>query len=309
MWCSPIPILLSSELAGQGLRSDTLAQEASRPDGELVRVMRGAYVQRDALSGLTRSQVHRVKIIAAHLTGLLDGGSILARESAAVMHGIPLIGAVPEQVQVVQRGRDGGRTSAGLRTLRAHEGFATVLNDGLLMASVAQTLADLGRQRPLRDVLAGFDAMLREGRVTKEEIAAAAPKRSRGRPRLRRVITAADPASESPGESLSRAVMLEHHLPLPNLQESVRDEYGGLLGRVDFIWFDYGVIGEFDGRVKYGRALTDRSTDEVLVDERRREINIERATGMRVVRWLWDDAFRERGLLEILAGVGIRSMH
>ncbi|SDN39342.1 hypothetical protein SAMN05216355_10318 [Actinomyces ruminicola] len=177
------------------------------------------------------------------------------------------------------------------------------------MASVVQTLADLGRRRPLRDVLAGFDAMLRAGRVTKEAIAAAAPKRSWGRPRLCRAIEVADPASESPGESLSRAVMIEHHLPMPALQEPVRNERGGLLGRVDFIWPERGVIGEFDGRVKYGRELAGGPVEEVLLAERRREIDIELATGMRVVRWLWDDAFRERGLLEVLAEAGVRSLH
>lgn len=270
-----------------------------------MRVVRGAYVRRDAFSSLSRSQAHRVVIIAARLTGLLDDGAILARESAAVMHGIPLVGEVPQQVQVVRLGRDGGRTSAAIRTLRACHGFETVLDDGVPVASVAQTLADLGRRRRIRDVLAGFDAMLRAGRVTKEAIAAAAPKRSRGRPRLCRTIEAADPNAESPGESLSRAVMIEHHLPLPTLQEPVRDQRGGLLGRVDFIWPEHGVIGEFDRRVKYGRELTGRPVEEVLLAERRREIDIERVTGMRVVRWLWDDAMREHGLLEILAGAGI----
>ncbi|MDO4901919.1 hypothetical protein [Actinomyces sp.] len=234
---------------------------------------------------------------------------MLARESAAVIHGIPLVGEIPKQVQVVRPGRDGGRSSMGIHTLRAGCDFQTVLDDGVSVASVAQTLADLGRRRPLRYVLAGFDAMLREGRVTKDGITAAAPERTWGRQRLRRTIQAADPDSESPGESLSRAVMIEHHLPMPALQEPVRDQRGGLLGRVDFIWPEHGVIGEFDGRVKYGRELTGRPVDNVLLAERRRELDIESATGMRVVRWLWDDAWREQGLLEILAGAGIRPIH
>ncbi len=305
MWTSPIPIILSSDLAGQGRRSDVLAQEAARSGGELIRIRRGVYVRRSEFSSLSRQQAHVVKVIAARLTGALDG-AVLARESAAVIHGIPLVGAIPQQVQVVRPGRDGGRMSSGIRTLRAGHGFQTVLDDGVPVASVAQTLADLGRRRPLRDVLAGFDAMLRAGRVTKEDIAAAAPERSRGRPRLYRTIEVADPNAESPGESLSRAVMIEHHLPMPALQEPVRDQHGGLLGRVDFIWPEHGVIGEFDGRVKYGRELTGRPVDEVLLAERRRELDIESATGMRVVRWLWDDAWREQGLLEILAGAGIR---
>ena len=108
---------------------------------------------------------------------------------------------------------------------------------------------------------------------------------------------------------MSRAVMIEHHLPMPDLQKKIVDRSGGFIGRVDFIWPGLRVIGEFDGAVKYTRGLTGRSAEETVVDERRREQALERTTGMRVVRWVWDDALRESGLLRILADVGVRPLH
>ena len=45
------------------------------------------------------------------------------------------------------------------------------------------------------------------------------------------------------------------------------------------------------------------------MEERRREHAIERATGMRVVRWLWEDAFRETGMLRALAEAGVKSLY
>lgn len=49
------------------------------------------------------------------------------------------------------------------------------------------------------------------------------------------------------------------------------------------------MVGEFDGREKYGRAV--RPGDdvrEVLWREKRREDRI-RATGLAVVRWVWSE--------------------
>ncbi|QPL05165.1 hypothetical protein ID810_10625 [Actinomyces respiraculi] len=309
MWTSPIPIHLSHDLAAAGKRRDYLSRRARPPSNDLIRLLRGAYVQRQDLEGLSHARAHEVSIHAARLTGLLTEGAVLARESAAVMLGIPLVGALPHQVQVVRRGRDGGRSTPGVRTLRASGDYQSLTRDGVEISSVAQTLADLARRRPLWSVLPGLDAMLRSGQVTKDQITSLASPGSHGRTRLLHAVAVADPASESVGESLSRAVMIEENVPLPELQETVRSAQGEFLGRVDFIWPQAGVIGEFDGHVKYSGQLTGRNLDTVLLDERRREIDIERATGMRVVRWLWEDAFKRTGMLRVLADVGIRPVH
>ncbi|WP_235954000.1 hypothetical protein [Actinomyces faecalis] len=274
-------------------------------------LLRGAYVNRQEFTALDLSQRHLTRVCALRLVGRLSPEAAIARESAAVLHGLPLIGSLPDRVQLVRRGRSGGKTSAATRTLPAPEDCEIIEIDGVRVTSVAQTLVDLGRRRPFASNLTSLDDALRRGSVTKDQLLTLvnAHPHTAGNIRIRRWIEVADPRSESPGESLSRAVMLEHHLPPPSLQAKICDPRGRFIGRVDFIWPDRGVIGEFDGNVKYGRQMSGRSLDEVIQAERRREIALEQASGMRVVRWVWKDAWHREPLLHILADVGLNRTH
>ena len=125
---SPIPILLSRELSERGRHRGALALEAARPGSDLVRVCRGAYVHRAELARLTRSEAHRLRVVAARMTGALPERAVVARESAAAVQRIPLIGELPEQVQLVRPDRDGGRGDrrfpepAGARGVRRRRG-------------------------------------------------------------------------------------------------------------------------------------------------------------------------------------------
>ena len=68
-------------------------------------------------------------------------------------------------------------------------------------------------------------------------------------------IRLADGGAESPGESRVRWFCWAHRLPVPRTQYEVRDARGNLRGTCDLWWQEAGVLGEFDGRVKYGRLL------------------------------------------------------
>jgi hypothetical protein len=91
----------------------------------------------------------------------------------------------------------------------------------------------------------------------------------------------ADGRSESPLESLSRLHILRLRLPTPELQVVLASEMGEFIGRSDFYWDEYGVIGEADGAAKYGDSSE-------LPKERTRHGNLEEA-GLVVVRWGWSD--------------------
>ncbi|WP_172120542.1 hypothetical protein [Actinomyces faecalis] len=311
MVSTPISIELTRELLDNGLSRYALAQSAREGTADLMRLCQGAYVRRVDFRELNGSQQHRVRVCALHLTGRLRPGAVLARESAAVVYGIPLIGPLPERVQLVRVGRTGGRRTTATRTLPAPDDYEVIEKDGLPIASVAQTLVDLGRRRCLASNLTSLDHALRQGWVTKEHLLELIDRHpgTRGNGPARRWIELADPQSESPGESLSRAVMIENHLPLPELQHKVVDERGAFLGRVDFIWPELGVIGEFDGRVKYGRELSRGKIEDVIERERRREIAIEQTTGMRLVRWMWGDIWGSQHMLQLLADAGVRPTH
>jgi len=70
---------------------------------------------------------------------------------------------------------------------------------------------------------------------------------------------------------------------------------GEIYARTDF-WIEaHQTVGEFDGKVKYGRALYEQSGDlgdvdlgAVLFAEKRREDDI-RTDGAEVVRWTWSE--------------------
>ncbi len=115
-----------------------------------------------------------------------------------------------------------------------------------------------------------------------------AVERAAGRPgstRARRVALAADGGAESPGETRSRVAIARAHLPTPTLQYEVPE-----LGvRTDLLWEEFRTVGEFDGKVKYGRALRPgQDPGDVVFAEKRREDAL-RNLGYEVVRWTWDE--------------------
>ena len=89
-----------------------------------------------------------------------------------------------------------------------------------------------------------------------------------------------DGRRENALESLSFGRFLEWRLPLPVLQHEFSDA-AGFIGRVDFYWPAFALVGEADGRLKY-------TSPEVLYAEKRRQERLE-ALGLRVLRWGWSD--------------------
>ena len=74
---------------------------------------------------------------------------------------------------------------------------------------------------------------------------------------------------------------------------------GRFVGRSDFGWPDFGVLGEFDGKAKYGELLRrpGQSAEEVLIAaENRREDRL-RELGWMVIRWMWQDLTRPEALI------------
>jgi hypothetical protein len=81
-------------------------------------------------------------------------------------------------------------------------------------------------------------------------------------------------------------------LPAPELQRQIIDTRGRPVGRVDFCWEDHRTVGEFDGKIKYGRLLKPgESSEDAIFAEKVREDEL-RDNGWQVVRWLWSDLYR-----------------
>lgn len=163
-----------------------------------------------------------------------------------------------------------------------------VLADGFLRTTAAKGGLQYAEDRR-GEILALLDASsLRVGRST-----------------VRSVLEAATPLSESVGESRSLALFHAHGLPLPLLQQEIPIPSGGLF-RPDYLWPDVNVVGEFDGKVKYGEHVRPGETpQDVALRERRREKLLQQM-GYTVVRWDWDDLNHPARILSWLAAAGVR---
>jgi hypothetical protein len=110
----------------------------------------------------------------------------------------------------------------------------------------------------------------------------------RGIRNLRRVLAVADPRAESPGETLTRDLIVRLRIPVPEPQVTVMTRRG--VYRLDFAWKERKVALEFDGKVKY---FDYRPTAEVIYEERQREKTLTE-DGWTFVRIEWKDLFREQ---------------
>ena len=222
-------------------------------------------------------------------------GGVVAFGSAALGHGMQLASGVPRHRElVVPPGRWNG-IRAGSRVRIANLDPADVLPvAGTLMTTPARTWVDVARTSDLADALSAGDSVLRNTSVTLDELRAALERHpaKRGLRKVEQALPLLNPLRENPLESMSFAFFAATGLPLPECQVEIWDDES-FVGRVDFLWREYAVIGEADGRGKY-------HDPNVLYAEKRREGRL-RALGFIVVRWGWElgEALRRRltGLL------------
>ncbi|MGY1680307.1 type IV toxin-antitoxin system AbiEi family antitoxin domain-containing protein [Geodermatophilus sp. SYSU D01176] len=256
--------------------------------GGLARLRPGAYVPAVAPDG--EAQRHRL-LVAATLDALRRP-AVVSHQSAAVLLGMPLWGVDLRRVHVTRRPPASSEVG---RHLRCHVARLTdeevVAVDGVPVTSPVRTALDLARTLAVEPAVVALDAALRLRLVHRPEL----DRRLEGvvgTPGSRaaaRAVGFADGRSESVGESRSRLLLHRLGLAPSTLQLAVRSAGGRLLGRADFGWEEARVVGEFDGRVKYGRLLRPgQEPGDVVFEEKRRE-DAFRDEDWGVVRWTWAD--------------------
>jgi very-short-patch-repair endonuclease len=159
--------------------------------------------------------------------------------------------------------------------------------DGYRVTSLERTALDIARSVSYERAVAVLDGALhaKADASLLAEIADAGRYRT-GAAAARRALAFADGRAESVGESISRVRMSEVRLPAPDLQFNVFDRNGTWVARVDFVWPDHGVVGEFDGRLKYTGPPEEVAA--AVMKEKARQQDIE-AVGWLVARWSWSN--------------------
>ncbi len=281
-----VPLHLRRQAVRDGWSDDELGRLVR--SGELARLRRGAYVDRLLPED---PAIRHGLLIRATLAGLRRS-AVVSHQSAAVLHGLPLWDVGLDQVHVTRRPPASQDTG---RLLRCH--VARLRDDeieeidGIPVTSPVRTALDLARSLPHEAAVVALDAALGRKLLRPDEL------RERlfdlaGTPGSRaaaRAVEFADGRSESVGESRSRVLLHRWGVGPSTLQFEIHGGDGALIARTDFAWEEHELVGEFDGKVKYGRLLRPgQEPGDAVFEEKRREDAV-RAEGWGVARWVWAD--------------------
>jgi hypothetical protein len=262
---------------------------------ELVRVRQGAYVASGVWAEADDVAQHLLRARAVLLTH--DGKVALSHVSGAIAHGVRVWGADLSRVHVVRLdGQTGRSTHDVVHHSRGWSVEDVVDTSNLTVLSPAQCLVGAATTSSIESGVVAVDSAYDLGLVTEDELRTVVGRSHRwpGTSRLQITMRLAEPGAQSVGESRMRYLCWKGHLPKPVLQYQVRDHDGKL-------------IGEFDGRVKYGRLLkSGEAPGDAVFREKVREDRLRELTGWLVVRLVWADLEQPHATLERLRRVLLR---
>ena len=275
-------IVTRGEALDAGLTRDQIRQRVR--SGRWRRLDTGVYLReiarRTDLDEYAQARVAHVERCVA--AARRHAGCTIGFGSAALTLGLPLATGVPKLGQLIVP--PGGWTGIreGVRYRAATLPGSDVAGVGIQVTSIARTVVDVARTHSLADAIAAGDAAVRSGGLAVDEALDGLRRMGtvRGCRRAAGALAHLDGRRETVLESLSWARFLEWGLPLPELQHEFWDG-DGLVGRVDFWWPRFRLVGEADGRLKY-------ATGDDLYAEKRREDRLRRL-GLGVQRWGWPD--------------------
>lgn len=279
------------DLVRGGVSHEVLAR--GKRDGTWTPVRRGAVVPGDLAEDV---RGRHLDLVDATIPMLADDGWALSHVSAAALLGLPLSGRGLDSVWITRapgRGQSSHRRPQLVTRVCTIEPDEVIEAQGIRLTSMERTVVDVARQFGFVTGVMCADAALAEGgsRTVLADLVA----RGAGRPgnKVARAVAAfADGTVESAGESLMRAQLELHGCPRPILQYVVLTEDGRFVARCDFGWPEYGLVGEYDGREKYGALVRPGQTvSEVVMAEKAREARI-RDQGLEIIRFTADDLRR-----------------
>lgn len=287
-------LITRAVLLAQDYDDDRIRKEIGK--GELRRVWPGVYTR---LPKGTPWREYELMVRASVLAG--DSG-VLSHQSAAVLHGLPILNPDYTRVHTTIHGAHGGGVISKLRHVhpRPLRPEDIVTHGGMTVTSRARTAIDVGMAGTYEQALVVLDGARRVRRfpkptdpppVSTAELQAVIDHLGRrpGCRTVRRAFADSVESSDSTGESWSRARMIEWKLPMPALQTPFRIE--GRRYYADFRWGS--LIGEFDGDDKYD------SDKARFAYEKRRDSDFA-TVGMVVCHWRWEDLTDRNRFFKIL---------
>lgn len=288
--------------ARQGFFTRAQAGDAGYDDGAVTvmarrrwhRFRRGYYAHTDTWQALDEQGQHRVRAHAV-LHSLGDAVA-LSHVSGVLEHGIAVWGLDLSRVHVTRLDGGAGRIE---KDVVHHEGRClegdVLAVDGRAVLRPERCVIEAGSRATQGQALVMADSLLHLHLADREQLEAQFARMARW-PFVQSMhlpVRLADARADSPGESLGRHLFWAAGLPAPDLQHDVRDAAGRLVGTADWAWPEHGLLGEFDGKVKYGRLLREgESPGDAVFREKQREDRMREASGNALVRLVWADLFQ-----------------
>ncbi len=288
----PVKIILSRSLRQRG--EQTRGLESGARTGRFVRIRPGAYAVASDWYAASAPDRHRAAMDALRSTARED--PVFSHESAALVHGIPVIGEWSTFPHIVAA-HLGHRGAVRVTGHRPRHPWTICAADGYQVTTPVCTAINLAAARGLPAGVAALDHVLASGSTTSELAATVANwKPFHGSRRVERALSIATGLAETPLESISLVPIALAGFEQPIQQHEV--VVRGRRYRLDFFWPDPGVVGEADGRVKYLSGAD-------LWAEKQREDAI-RSLGMGFARWGWDEALAGDPLVARLRAAGLQ---
>lgn len=150
-------LLLASEHNALGAVRGQLAREVAA--GRLIRLRRGLYARHTVWDALSATERYQALVLGvARTSGQVP---VLSHASAAVIHGLPVVGRWPTVVHQLISPRTGGRSTPDrIRHAAEFDRADIVERDGLVFTGLARTLIDLARSASAFTAVASIDAAL-----------------------------------------------------------------------------------------------------------------------------------------------------
>jgi hypothetical protein len=287
-----LDIIVARELRARGEQTRSLEHGART--GLFVRIRPGVYAIATEWQAADPRDRHRAAMDALAATSARV--PVFSHESAALIHGIPVIGTWPPLPHIIAADA-GHRPPANVITHRPRHPWLIGAAGDVMATTPECTAINLAASRPLVAGVAALDHVIASG-TGKEALAAMI---SEWRPfhgvrKALRALEIATGLAETPLESISLVPIALAGFEPPEQQAVVVAR--GRSYRLDFLWRRHGVVGEADGRLKY-------LTPADLWEEKLREDAL-RSLNLGFARWGWDEAMAGRPLISRLEQAGLR---
>jgi predicted transcriptional regulator of viral defense system len=217
------------DLRGAGVSERTVRTAVRR--GQLTRVRRGAYVDTTVYQQATPEAQYRMRVAAVLRTRPRDAAS---HHAALAVHALPLYGCDVRRIDTV--GRVSDTTVEGALVVHPATGCALGTLAGVRVVSAADAVVQATVVSGLSTGVVAADAALYRGKCTMASLLDSVDRlcTQAASRRLARLAGLVDPAAESPGESLTRLILVMAGLAVRS-QVRIADAGGKVRARVDLL--------------------------------------------------------------------------